>query len=85
MSGDADVPFWPSARGAGAGFRGGNWFDARARARASDLRPDAPARVVVCDARARARASDRFWAAIPSIDRMKSHGGRAVRTAPAVP
>lgn len=63
MSGDADVPFWPSARGAGAGFRGGNWFDARARA----------------------RASDRFWAAIPSIDRMKSHGGRAVRTAPAVP
>lgn len=61
VSGDADVPFWPSDRGAGAGFRGGNWFDARARA----------------------SVSDRFWAAIPSIDRKKSHGGRAVRTASA--
>ncbi len=63
VSGDADVPFWPAARGAGAGFRGGNWFDVRARA----------------------RVSDRFWAAIPSIDRKKSHGGRAVRTAPGAP
>jgi surface protein len=35
-SGDANVSSWPTSNGAGAGFRGGSWYDVASLARTSD-------------------------------------------------